>query len=1832
MSEESTTKIKVDLSEMKKEFQEAQRQIRLVNSEFKAATSGMNNWANSADGLSAKTKQLTGVLNAETTKLASLKQQYEIVARTQGTNSKAAQELMIKINNQSAAVQRTYTSLTQYTQQLNNVRSESSRTATASEQLHNTINEQESTLGELKAKYADLILTQGKNSAEAKECANQIKGLSHELQTNRSSMENASNAADNLDATLEEVDDSSERVSEGFSVMKATVANLVADGIKKAAGALANFVKNSITVGSEFKASMSEVAAISGAQGKDFELLEETAKKYGATTVFSASESAQALKYMALAGWDAQKSSSALGGVLDLASASGMDLAKASDMVTDYLSAFGMKAEQSTYFADMLAYSQSKANTSAEQLGEAYKNCAANLNAAGQDVETVTSLLSMMANQGFKGSEAGTALTAIMRDITAKMKKGSVQIGKTSIQVQKSNGDYRDLTDILKDVEKATDGMGDAQRASALSTTFTSDSTKGLNLLLNAGVGEAEKFESALRKSSGTANDMGKTMNDNLAGDIKAAQSAMEDLQIATYDELEPSLRSVVQYATSNIIPVVKNEAIPVIKNELIPAVREFIKYGTEHMGEIIPVAKNVSIALASIFVVNKVAKFTTSIKTLVSAGVGLVTNIRNVSTTAGLLGTVLGNLPFIAATAGVAALAGGMIYLYKKNKEAIQAEYGLTDAQKKSIEKSQELKDAYSELAKSRENSFSNINSEYNHISELKDEYNGLINSNGKVKKSYEDRANFILTELAKSLGVERDEIDKLIDKNGKLGKSIDKVIEKKQAEAILSANENAYTQAVQKKTEALNNYQTALDTYKTAEENYKNAQEDSSKAMEEYTEYLKRGNQGGAEVYLAANKKIIDGAQEAKTSYEEAKKGLQDAEDAYVGYNTTIANYEGLSSAIISGDTKKIQSALQNMQINFETASTGTEKSLQKQVANMQENYKNMQNAINEGTPGVTQAMVGQAQTMVDKSFNELVKKSKLNGVKIPQNLAQGVRDGSISVQDAIKTLENIVKLDKAVKKANVAGGKIPTELSKGIASGKVSVEEAQKRLSDAIKFKELADKSGKMGKKTVKNLTEGILNGTTTAQDAGKKLAEATVKGQKDGAKGSKANGTKAGKDFASSVKSKKAEADKSGKEIGKSSTDGAKSGSNNMKKTGSTAGSNYAQGVGSKTGDAKSKGTALGKNANDGAKSYNSNAYTSGTNFSQGFINGIGSLVSNAFSKAKALAERAWEGLKKGQKEGSPSKLTTQSGKYFGEGFNNGIESTSDLIVHSAAKLVKKAVKIVSTSSSSKLTCQSGKNFVANYIAGIVKEEGKLENIAKNMVKTVANAMLKINGFDFSSSTENVSSKFETAMSNKVQYISDKAQYLNDQKISSLESKLSKYEEQQSKYQKQYDTAKSAYDKAKNNISKVEKNYAKKLRTYNEAKSNYDKALANYNKASKKDKSKYKKQLDSAKKRLNNVNYSLSDYNKQTKADKKTMEMQSKKMSAAKKQVANYKKLVKDQKTFNEAYQNASSEMLSELSTALSQYQSKAQDLINDTINEISDKYQAKYDALTEKQDNLISKLKSAGSLFDISSAGIMTVNDIKQQTKEIQDYANKLQKIKNKVSADLFDEITNYDMDEGSAFVDRLLAMSDKELKAYSDAYDNKNKITESLSKKIYQKDFENIKKAYNEEVKKAFASLPSKLEKLGDQVMKGFVKGLKGNTDYMTKTVKTMIKSMVDTFKKDLKIHSPSRVTREIGNFVGLGFGDGIVDSIRQARKDARAFINSIAEPFDSIQLGAMKGNVNAANVGKCTSSNQTIINNYNLVQNNTSPKSLSALETYRARRQQVSMLKAMTQ
>lgn len=343
--------------------------------------------------------------------------------------------------------------------------------------------------------------------------------------------------------------------NEGFTVVKGALSNLASTAITTAASAVTNFAGSIVEIGQNFETSMSKVSALSGATGDDLAQLEAKARELGASTTFSASQAADALGYMALAGWDTKDMLDGVSGVLSLAQAGEMDLAAASDLVTDYLSAFNMTAADTQRMVDVLAYAQANANTTVEGLGMAFKNCAANCNAFGMDVETTSAAIAMMANQGLKGSEAGTALNAVMRDMTARMKDGAISIGDTSVAIMDAEGNYRDFADIIADIEAATNGMGDAEKAAALQSTFTADSIKGLNLMLNAGSDELVGFRDDLYGCAGAAEKTAATMTDNLGGDLSNLQSALEETALKIYDGLQEPLRATVQFITGTAIP-----------------------------------------------------------------------------------------------------------------------------------------------------------------------------------------------------------------------------------------------------------------------------------------------------------------------------------------------------------------------------------------------------------------------------------------------------------------------------------------------------------------------------------------------------------------------------------------------------------------------------------------------------------------------------------------------------------------------------------------------------------------------------------------------------------------------------------------------------------------------------------------------------------------------------------------------------------------------------------------------------------------------------------------------------------------------------------------------------------------------------------------------------------------------------------------------------------------------------------------------------------------------------------------------------------------------------
>jgi TP901 family phage tail tape measure protein len=309
---------------------------------------------------------------------------------------------------------------------------------------------------------------------------------------------------------------------------------------------LAGLATVSVATVAKFDDSMSQVAAISGATGNDLERLRDLAKDLGATTRYSASQAADAMTYLALAGYDTNQILSATPGMLNLAAAAGMDLATAADIVTDTMSGFQMSAERAGEAADIFAAASSKSNTNVEQLGEAMKYASSTANAAGMDLAQTAAILGVFADSGVKGSMAGTTFNAILRDMRNKAKDGAIAIGDMSIALYNADGTMRDLGSIMADVEQATKNMTTAQRDAALSAVFGSEAMRGVNILLATGSERYKELEQAMYNSTGTSQKMAKTMEDNVAGTFRALKSQMEGIMIQIGEQLAPILRDTI--------------------------------------------------------------------------------------------------------------------------------------------------------------------------------------------------------------------------------------------------------------------------------------------------------------------------------------------------------------------------------------------------------------------------------------------------------------------------------------------------------------------------------------------------------------------------------------------------------------------------------------------------------------------------------------------------------------------------------------------------------------------------------------------------------------------------------------------------------------------------------------------------------------------------------------------------------------------------------------------------------------------------------------------------------------------------------------------------------------------------------------------------------------------------------------------------------------------------------------------------------------------------------------------------------------------------------------
>ena len=323
--------------------------------------------------------------------------------------------------------------------------------------------------------------------------------------------------------------------------------------IMPASAAVAGLGVAAVKTSADFDSAMSQVAAVSGATGDDFDALRDKAREMGSKTKFSASEAAEAMNYMAMAGWKTEDMLTGIEGIMNLAAASGEDLATTSDIVTDALTAFGLSADDSGHFADLLAAASSNANTNVSMMGETFKYCAPIAGALGYSAEDTAEAIGLMANAGIKSSQAGTSLRTIMTKLQGELELSGEALGDVTIQTTNADGSMREFSDIIADCRGAFSKMTESEKAAAAETLVGKNAMSGFLALMNAAPGDIEKLETAIATCSdevdgysGAAEKMAAVMQDNLGGQITILKSQLQELAISFGDALMPAVRKIV--------------------------------------------------------------------------------------------------------------------------------------------------------------------------------------------------------------------------------------------------------------------------------------------------------------------------------------------------------------------------------------------------------------------------------------------------------------------------------------------------------------------------------------------------------------------------------------------------------------------------------------------------------------------------------------------------------------------------------------------------------------------------------------------------------------------------------------------------------------------------------------------------------------------------------------------------------------------------------------------------------------------------------------------------------------------------------------------------------------------------------------------------------------------------------------------------------------------------------------------------------------------------------------------------------------------------------------
>ena len=546
-----STKLAVEgEAEYKQKIASCNSELKTLKSSLALVQSEYKNNANSMEALTAKGEALNAMQTAQSKKVAELEKALANCQKAQTTYADRVAEAEANVS--------------KYEQALAELKNSTGDTAEEQEALTAELEKWKNELNDAQAGQAAAERGVQNWQQQLNQAKIDLNDTTDAIDRNNQYLAVAKQSADgcatSIDKFGKEVKDAGKEVkdageeSEDFgkkstNAINTLAAALAAAGVSRALGEIADVLKECVSASAGFEEAMSAVKALSGANAAEFQKLSEMAKQMGETTKYTAAESAEAFQYMALAGWNTEEMLEGIAPILNLASAANMDLARASDIVTDYLTAFGLTAADSAAFADKMAYAMSHSNTSADQLGEAYKGCAATAESMGYSVEETTAALMVMANASVKGGDAGTALNAIMTRLATDTKDCASTLAEYGVNVYDSQGNMQSLSSILQGISQVWATLTNEQQANLAKSIAGTNHYSDLQTILKGCSDAAQEtgksftdYAAALETCSGSAEEMAGTMLDNLNGKMTLMNSALDSLKISIGNALMPVL------------------------------------------------------------------------------------------------------------------------------------------------------------------------------------------------------------------------------------------------------------------------------------------------------------------------------------------------------------------------------------------------------------------------------------------------------------------------------------------------------------------------------------------------------------------------------------------------------------------------------------------------------------------------------------------------------------------------------------------------------------------------------------------------------------------------------------------------------------------------------------------------------------------------------------------------------------------------------------------------------------------------------------------------------------------------------------------------------------------------------------------------------------------------------------------------------------------------------------------------------------------------------------------------------------------------------------------